>query len=117
DFRRVRIGIGHPGDKLLVTGHVLGDFSKADQEWLDPLLAAIAAAAPALVDSDAKFTSAVAQRLAPPKPEKKRRRWSPPRADARRSACSFMYFTMCSTSRGAWTGGRWPLAAPWKSWS
>ncbi len=71
DFRRVRIGIGHPGDKLLVTNHVLGDFAKADQEWLAPLLAAIAAAAPALIGGDAQFTSAVAQRLAPPKPEKK----------------------------------------------
>ncbi|HBK90219.1 MAG TPA: aminoacyl-tRNA hydrolase, partial [Parvularcula sp.] len=34
EFRRVRIGIGHPGDKARVTGHVLGDFSKADQDWL-----------------------------------------------------------------------------------
>ena len=70
DFRRVRIGIGHPGDKLRVTGHVLGDFAKTDREWLEPLLAAIAAAAPALAESDAKFTSDVAQRLQP-KPDKK----------------------------------------------
>jgi len=42
EYRRVRIGIGHPGVKELVTGHVLGDFSKADREWLDPLLDAIA---------------------------------------------------------------------------
>lgn len=42
EFRRVRIGIGHPGDKSRVTGYVLGDFSKADREWLDPLLDAIA---------------------------------------------------------------------------
>ncbi|MGE0408483.1 MAG: aminoacyl-tRNA hydrolase [Amphiplicatus sp.] len=70
DFRRVRIGIGHPGDKSRVTGHVLGDFAKADEDWLLPLLAAIAAAAPALVESDAKFTAALALRLAPPKPKK-----------------------------------------------
>ena len=38
DYRRVRIGIGHPGQKDRVTGHVLGDFSKADQQWLEPLL-------------------------------------------------------------------------------
>ena len=38
DFTRVRLGIGHPGDKRLVTGHVLGDFAKSDAEWLDPLL-------------------------------------------------------------------------------
>ncbi len=34
DFQRVRIGIGHPGDKDKVTAYVLGDFSKADREWL-----------------------------------------------------------------------------------
>jgi PTH1 family peptidyl-tRNA hydrolase len=67
DFRRVRIGIGHPGDKSRVTGHVLGDFAKADGEWLTPLLAAIAKAAPFLVDGDARFTTAVAQALQPPK--------------------------------------------------
>lgn len=69
DFRRVRIGIGHPGDKARVTGHVLGDFAKADQEWLAPLLGAIAKAAPALAEADAKFGSAVALILSPPKPK------------------------------------------------
>ncbi|MFZ5617861.1 MAG: aminoacyl-tRNA hydrolase [Pseudomonadota bacterium] len=67
DFRRVRIGIGHPGDKTRVTGHVLGDFAKADHEWLDPLIAAIAKSAPFLVEGDARFATAVAQTLAPPK--------------------------------------------------
>jgi PTH1 family peptidyl-tRNA hydrolase len=70
DFRRVRIGIGHPGDKTRVTGHVLGDFAKADRDWLDPLLAAMAKAAPFLVDGDARFATAVAQTLAPPKAAK-----------------------------------------------
>lgn len=42
DYRRVRIGVGHPGVKELVHGHVLGDFAKADAAWLDPLLDAIA---------------------------------------------------------------------------
>lgn len=69
DFRRVRIGIGHPGDKARVTGHVLGDFSKADQDWLAPLLDAIAKGAPKLAEGDAKFGSAVALILAPPKPK------------------------------------------------
>ena len=41
DYKRVRLGIGHPG-KEFVTPHVLGDFAKADQEWLTPLLDAIA---------------------------------------------------------------------------
>ena len=38
DYKRVRIGIGHPGAKELVHNYVLGDFSKADQTWLQPLL-------------------------------------------------------------------------------
>lgn len=42
DYRRVRIGIGHPGAKELVHGYVLGDFAKADGKWLEPLLDAIA---------------------------------------------------------------------------
>ncbi len=72
DFRRVRIGIGHPGDKTRVTGHVLGDFAKSDAEWLTPLLAALAKAAPFLLDGDARFASAVAQALQPPKEQRER---------------------------------------------
>lgn len=41
DYRRVRLGIGHPGAKELVHNHVLGDFAKVDQEWLDKLFVAI----------------------------------------------------------------------------
>jgi peptidyl-tRNA hydrolase, PTH1 family len=64
EFWRVRLGIGHPGDKSRVTGHVLGDFAKADARWLDPLMDAIAAAAPALIDGRPdKFTSDVAQAM------------------------------------------------------
>ena len=48
DYWRVRLGIGHPGIKERVTGHVLGDFSRADQDWLVPLLDATADAAPLL---------------------------------------------------------------------
>lgn len=42
DYRRVRIGIGHPGDKARVNAHVLSDFAKADHEWLEPMLDAVA---------------------------------------------------------------------------
>jgi PTH1 family peptidyl-tRNA hydrolase len=42
DYWRVRLGIGHPGDKARVTGYVLGDFSKTDQQWLLPCLDAVA---------------------------------------------------------------------------
>lgn len=65
DFRRIRIGIGHPGDKARVTGHVLGDFAKADAEWLDPLLDALAKSAVFIAEGDARYATAVAQALAP----------------------------------------------------
>lgn len=52
DYRRVRLGVGHPGDKRLVESYVLHDFAKADQSWLDRLLPAVAEAAPYLVRGD-----------------------------------------------------------------
>ncbi len=52
DYRRVRIGVGHPGVKEMVHGHVLGDFAKADREWLDVLLNAIADDAGLLAKGD-----------------------------------------------------------------
>jgi len=48
EYWRVRLGIGHPGHKDRVTGHVLGDFAKADQPWVVALLDAVADAAPML---------------------------------------------------------------------
>jgi PTH1 family peptidyl-tRNA hydrolase len=66
EFRRVRIGIGHPGPgrKDLVTPHVLGNYAKAEMEPLSDLLAAIAAEAEWLADGDdARFMSEVALRL------------------------------------------------------
>ena len=51
-YRRVRIGVGHPGVKEMVQHHVLGDFAKADREWLDPLLDAIADNAAMIVKGD-----------------------------------------------------------------
>ena len=41
DYRRVRIGVGHPGDKDLVQHYVLSDFAKADRGWVDALIAII----------------------------------------------------------------------------
>ena len=52
DYRRVRIGVGHPGVKEMVHGHVLSDFAKADREWLEPLLDAIADNAGLLAKGD-----------------------------------------------------------------
>jgi peptidyl-tRNA hydrolase, PTH1 family len=66
DFRRVRIGIGHPGPgrKDLVTPHVLGNYAKREMEPLSDLLAAIAAEAEWLAQGDdARFMSEVALRL------------------------------------------------------
>jgi PTH1 family peptidyl-tRNA hydrolase len=42
DYRRVRLGVGHPGVKELVHGHVLGDFAKSDRPWVEALLDAVA---------------------------------------------------------------------------
>jgi len=67
DFRRVRLGVGHPGHKDKVLRHVLQDFAKADDAWLDPLLDAMAEAAPLLTSGDdAAFASKVALILKPP---------------------------------------------------
>ena len=67
DYRRVRIGVGHPGMKSRVTSHVLNNFTKAEEEWLVPLLSAIAEAAPYLLrDDDPGFTTKVALMLKPP---------------------------------------------------
>ncbi len=42
DYRRVRLGIGHPGIKELVHGYVLSDFARSDRPWVEALCAAIA---------------------------------------------------------------------------
>lgn len=52
EYRRVRIGIGHPGAREMVHNHVLGDFAKGDAEWLDVLLDAIADSADKLAKGD-----------------------------------------------------------------
>ncbi len=52
DFRRVRMGIGHPGDKALVHAYVLSDFAKAEWPWVEDLCQACAQAAPMLVTGD-----------------------------------------------------------------
>lgn len=72
EYKRVRVGIGHPGDKSLVSNYVLSDFTKADQNWLDPMLQAIAASAHLLVKDDAGlFMNRVAVALNPQHTETK----------------------------------------------
>ncbi len=64
EFRRVRIGIGHPGHKDRVTGHVLGNYAKAETDRLADLLGAIVAEAEWLArGDDARFMNEVALRL------------------------------------------------------
>ena len=74
DYVRVRIGVGHPGAKELVARWVLSDFAKADQAWLEPLLDAIAKAAPRLLkDDQSRFLTDVAKDLGEaPDPRKDR---------------------------------------------
>ena len=78
DFWRVRMGVGHPGDKARVHGHVLGDFAKVEQICVVPLLDAVADSFPLLAERrDSDFMSRVAMLTAPPKPPKPPR---PPKA-------------------------------------
>lgn len=64
EFRRVRIGIGHPGHKDRVTGHVLGNYAKTEIEPLSDLLGAVAAEAGWLAQGDdVRFMNDVALRL------------------------------------------------------
>ena len=61
EYWRVRLGIGHPGHKDKVHGHVLGNFAKVDEEWLTTLLAAVGDAAPLLAqDKPEDFMTRVA---------------------------------------------------------
>ncbi|MGC6472570.1 MAG: aminoacyl-tRNA hydrolase [Parvibaculales bacterium] len=65
DFRRARLGIGHPGHKDKVLGHVLKDFSIADGKWLSPFLDAVAGHAGLLVkNADATYQNRVHEDMA-----------------------------------------------------
>jgi PTH1 family peptidyl-tRNA hydrolase len=73
DYGRVRLGIGHPGAKHLVSGYVLHDFAKADADWLEPLLDAIADAAGRLAAGDEqRFLADVARATSTAGPSKSR---------------------------------------------
>jgi len=67
-YGRVRLGIGHPGDKDRVAGYVLADFAKAEQAWLDDLMRGLSDGAAALAAGEgAKFLNAISLRTAPPR--------------------------------------------------
>lgn len=64
DFRRIRLGIGHPGHKDRVTGHVLGNFAKAEEDDLAAMLGAVSAEAEWLAKGDdVRFMNDVALRM------------------------------------------------------
>ncbi|HEY5289799.1 MAG TPA: aminoacyl-tRNA hydrolase, partial [Caulobacteraceae bacterium] len=65
DFRRGRLGTGHPGHKDLVMGHVLSDFHKVDAPWVAELTRACAEAAPLLAAGEDERYQAEVMRLAP----------------------------------------------------
>lgn len=65
-YDRVRLGVGHPGDKNKVSGFVLSDFAKADAEWLDDEMRGISDGAAQLAqDEGPKFLNTVAARVTP----------------------------------------------------
>jgi PTH1 family peptidyl-tRNA hydrolase len=65
DFRRARMGIGHPGHKDRVLGHVLSDFHKVDEAWVKAMCEASADAAPMLMAGEDERYQAEVMRLAP----------------------------------------------------
>ncbi len=70
-YRRMRLGIGHPGIKEIVHAYVLSDFHKADRDWLDRLLDAIADHVDDLVKGDdASFGNRI-HLITDPKPARK----------------------------------------------
>ena len=65
-YRRVRLGIGHPGRKEAVAGYVLSDFTRADADWLEDVLNGLSDGAPALADgAPDRFMNSVAARTTP----------------------------------------------------
>ena len=72
--RRTRLGVGHPGHKSLVQGHVLSDFAKSDAQWVDAMFDATARALPFLAVGDDDRYQADVMRLAPmPKEDQSKR--------------------------------------------
>ncbi len=69
DYARVRMGVGHPGDKAEVKNYVLKDFTKADRDWLDPMVDGCAEFLGDVLDGDdSSFMSKVAHRISPNRP-------------------------------------------------
>lgn len=70
-YHRIRLGIGHPGDKNMVSNYVLGDFAKADADWLEDVLRGVSDGAADLANGDqAAFMNKVSLRTNPPRNSK-----------------------------------------------
>jgi peptidyl-tRNA hydrolase, PTH1 family len=70
DYRRVRLGIGHPGSKERVLGYVLGNFAKSEAAWVEALCEALAREAGELaLGNDSRFQNSVSQAMAAHRPE------------------------------------------------
>ena len=66
NYARVRLGVGHPGDKAKVAGHVLRDFAKSERDWVERMLGGVGEYFPLLVGDDgSKFMSEVASVVNP----------------------------------------------------
>ncbi len=73
EFRRARMGIGHPGRKEQVHSHVLSDFAKSDRDWVDTLLDACARASDLLAEGENEKFQTKVNHLAPAPTSKPRR--------------------------------------------
>ena len=74
DFQRIRMGIGHPGNKAKVLSHVLKDFAKDDQDWLDAMLAGVGEHAPLLAEGNASSFQNKVHLAVNPEPQEKPRK-------------------------------------------
>ena len=69
EYARVRMGVGHPGEKAEVKNYVLKDFAKADRDWLEPMVDGCAEFLGDVLDGDdSSFMSKVAHRISPNRP-------------------------------------------------
>ena len=68
NYARVRLGVGHPGDKAKVAGHVLRDFAKSERDWVERMVGGVGEYFPLLIGDDGStFMSEVASVINPPR--------------------------------------------------
>ncbi|WP_371168287.1 aminoacyl-tRNA hydrolase [Aliiroseovarius sp. 2305UL8-7] len=87
EYMRVRMGIGHPGNKNAVSSYVLRDFAKADADWLEDVLSGCSDGAGDLADGDSgRFMNAIGRRVNPPRSSTSEPKPKADRAPADKSA-------------------------------